>query len=106
MAESPSIAIFIEGRPPLAPPLLKELYGITRRSSVELAAAIDAGRDVYAAGLFGNDHVDVVPRLEKTAEFCVRNDLAFRIEETYGGEISQIDLSTLRSILEAAGEHH
>lgn len=106
MAESPSIVIFIEGRPPLSPALLKELYGITRRSSAELASAIDAGRDVYAAGLFGNDHVEVAPRLEKTAEFCVRNDLEFRIEETYGGEISQIDLSTLRSILEAAAENH
>lgn len=101
MAESPSIAIVIEGRPHLAPPLLKELYDITRRSSVELSTAILAGDDVYAASLFGNDHVEVAPRLERTAAFCARNDLAFRIEETYDGETEQIDLATLRSILEA-----
>lgn len=105
MAESPSIAIIIEGRPHLAPPLLKELYRITGRSSVELSAAILAGHDVYAARLFGNDHFKVAPRLEKAAEFCARNDLAFRIEETYDGETALIDLATMRSILEAVEGH-
>lgn len=105
MAESPSIAIIIEDRPRLAPPLLKELYGITGRSSVELSSAILAGGDVYAAELFGNDHVQVAPRLEKTAAFCERHGLVFRIEETYDGETSQIDLATMRSILDAADEH-
>lgn len=105
MADSSSIAIIIEGRPHLAPPLLRELYGITRRSSVELSAAIVAGDDVYAAGLFGKDHVEVAPRLEKTAAFCARNGLAFRIEETYDGETAQIDLATMRSILEAAEDY-
>lgn len=105
MAESPSIAIIIEGSPHLPPPLLKELYGITGRSSVELSSAINTGKDVYAAELFGNDHVEVAPRLEKTAGFCERNGLKFRVEETYEGEISQIDVGTMRSILEAVDEY-
>jgi hypothetical protein len=101
MADSPSIAIIIEGRPRLAPLLLRELYGITGRSSGELSSAILAGDAVYSADLFGNDHVDVAPRLEKTVSFCERNDLGFRIEETYDGETARIDLATMRSILEA-----
>ncbi|WP_307363727.1 hypothetical protein [Microbacterium murale] len=104
MADSPSIAIIIEGSPHLPPPLLKELYGITGRSSVELSSAIIAGRNVYAAALFGNDHVEVAPRLEKTAVFCERNHLRFRVEETYENEISRIDVATMRGILESAGE--
>ena len=102
MAESPSISIFIVGSPQLPPPLLKELYGITGRSSVELSAAVLAGRDVYAAELFGTDHVNVAPRLEKTVGFCERNGLMYRVEETYEGETAQIDLATMRSILETA----
>lgn len=102
MVDSPSIAIIIEGRPDLAPPLLKELYGITRRSSVELSSAIRAGGDVYSAELFGSDHVEVAPRLEKTVEFCERNGLRFHVEETYDGETAQIAVATMRSILEAA----
>lgn len=105
MAESPSIAIIIEGSPHLPPPLLKELYGITGRSSVELSTAVLAGQDVYAAELFGNDHVEVAPRLERTVGFCERNRLMFRVEETFDGETAQIDLATMRSILEAAEEH-
>ena len=105
MAESPSIAIIIEGHPRLAPPLLRELYGITRRSSVELSSAILDGVDVYSAELFGNDHFEVAPRLEKTVEFCERNSLGFRVEETYDGETAEIDLATMRSILEAAEDY-
>lgn len=102
MAESPSIAIFIEGSPQLPPPLLKELYGITGRSTVELSSAMIAGRNVYAAELFGNDHVEVAPRLEKTAAFCERNGLSFRVEEVYEGETSRIDAAAMRDILEAS----
>lgn len=103
MSESPSIAIIITGSAHLPPAMLKELYGITGRSSVELHSAIVAGANVYAAELFGNDHVEVAPRLEKTVDFCERNALAFRVEETYAGETAQIDVVTMRSILEAAG---
>lgn len=103
MTDSPSIAIIIEGGPHLLPPLLRELYGITGRSSVDLSSAVRAGTDVYAAELFGNDHVEVAPRLEKTVAFCERNGLMFRVEETYEGETSGIDVATMRSILETAG---
>ena len=106
MAESASISIVIEGRPRLAPPLLKELYGITRRSPAELQSAILAGVEVYAAELFGSDHVEVAPRLEKTVEFCQRNDLAFRIEETYDAETAPIELTTMRGILDAVDGQH
>lgn len=102
MADSPSLAIIIEGSPHLSPQQLKELYRITGRSSGELSAAIHAGGDVYAAELFGNDHVEVAPRLEKTAGFCERNGLVFRVEETYEGDTGQIDLATMRNILETA----
>lgn len=102
MADSPSLAIFIDGAPHLAPTLLKELYAITGRSSVALRAAILAGEVVYSAELFGNDHVEVAPRLEKTAAFCERHGLTFRVEETYEGETEQIDVEVMRNILEAA----
>lgn len=102
MADSPSIAIIIEGTGHLPPPLLKELYGITGRSTVELTSAIRAGADVYAAALFANDHVRVAPRLEKTVAFCERNGLSFRVEETYEGDTSRIDAATMRRILESA----
>lgn len=102
MAESPSIAIILESSPHLPPPLLKELYRITGRSSTELSSAILAGANVYAAELFGNDHVEVAPRLEKTVGFCERNGLNFHVEETYEGVTSRIDLATMRSILESS----
>ena len=101
MAESPSLAIRIDGAPHLPAPLLRELYGITGRSSVELRTAILAGEVVYSAELFGNDHVEVAPRLEKTVAFCERHGLAFRIEETYEGETEQIGVDLMRSILES-----
>lgn len=106
MADSPSLAIIIEGSPHLPPPLLKELYAITGRSSVDLTSAIRDGADVYAAALFGNDHVQVAPRLEKTAAFCEQNGLSFRVEETYEGETSRIDVATMRGILESSDGLH
>lgn len=102
MADSPSLTIYIDGAPHLSPLLLKELYRITGRSSVELRAAILAGEVVYSAELFGNDHVEVAPRLEKTVAFCEQNGLAFRVEETYEGETEQIGVDVMRNILEGA----
>lgn len=90
----------------MTPPQLRELYHITGRSSVELSSAILTDRNVYAAELFGNDHVAVAPRLEKTVGFCLRHGLRFRIEETYEGETAKIDLMTMRDILETGGEQH
>lgn len=71
---------------------------------MELTAAVTAGGDVYAAELFGNDHFDVAPRLEKVVRLCDREHLRYRIEETYEGEPTRIDASTMRNILEAASD--
>lgn len=81
---------------------MKELYRITGRASVELHTAILGGAEVYAAELFGNDHVEVAPRLEKTVAFCERHGLDFRIEETYDGETEEISVEVMRAILESA----
>src|SRR5690606_26740807 len=59
MAESPSLSITLDGRPDLLAVRLKELYGITGRSSDALRRAIAAGEPIYSAALFGNDHIDV-----------------------------------------------
>lgn len=102
MTGSPSLAIFLDGTPPLTADQLTELYRITGRARVELRNAISAGAPLYSAELFGNDHIDVAPRLEKTVDFCLRHDLAFRIEETYDGETETIPLEVMRSVLDAA----
>ena len=61
--------------------MLKSLYRITGRSVVELRRAIRAGEPVYTAALFGNDHIQVVPRLEKTAEFLDGLSVAYTVDE-------------------------
>ena len=104
MPGTSSLAIIIDGAPHLSPELLKELYRITGRPSVDLRAAILVGEEVYSAELFGTDHVGVVPRLEKTIAFCERHSLSFRIEETYDGETEEITLATMREILESGAE--
>lgn len=102
MPDSPALAIVIDGAPDLPAVLLKELYGITRRPGVELRRAIFAGEPVYSAELFGNDHIDVVPRLEKTVAFCERLRLPFRVLETYDGDTEVIGVDVMRNILDAA----
>lgn len=105
MAESPSLSITLDGRPDLLAVRLKELYGITGRSSDALRRAIAAGEPIYSAALFGNDHIDVAPRLEKTIAFCERHGLGFRIEETYDGATEEIGVDVMRDILKSAEGH-
>jgi len=102
MTDSPSLAIVLDSRPDLPAILLKELYGVTGRSSDELHRAIAAGAPVYSAELFGNDHIEVVPRLEKTVAFCERLKLPFHVEETYDGETEVIGLDVMRNILDSS----
>ena len=102
MPESPSLSITLDGAPDLLAIQLKELYGITGRSSDALRRSIAAGAPIYSAELFGNDHIAVVPRLEKTVAFCERQGLRFRVEETYDGVTEEIGVEGMRNILESA----
>lgn len=102
MTDATVLSVTLDGAAVLSPDQLKELYRLTGRSTVELREAVTEGAPLYAAELFGPDHVDVAPRLEKTVDLCRRHGLAFRLEETYEGETETITLDVMRDILEAA----
>ncbi|MFB7894697.1 hypothetical protein ACFC1I_21010 [Microbacterium sp. NPDC056044] len=101
-----AISLTIIGTPDFGSEVLKSLYRITGRSTVELRRAIRAGEPVYTAALFGNDHIQVVPRLEKTAAYLDGLGVPFAVHEWVDGEREQIPVEVMRQIIESAeGEY-
>ncbi len=96
-----ALSLTLDGTPDLPSAPLQALYRITGRSTVELREAILSGRPVYTVGLFGGDHIHVVPRFEKTLAFLIEHGLAFTVTESHDGEDATISLDTMREILEA-----
>lgn len=102
-APSNALSITIDGTPDFPSAVLMSLYRITGRSSVELRRAITAGEPVYSAALFGNDHIDVAPRLEKTASLLEELGVPFTVHEWVDGERDEIPVAVMREILGEAG---
>ncbi len=82
--------------------VLKRLYRITGRSSVELRDAILAGAPVYSAPLFGNDHIHVVPRLERTAALLDELGVRYTVHEWTDGVVEEISAELMRQIIQSA----
>ena len=97
-----ALSLTIVGSPDFGSEILKSLYRITGRSTVDLRQAIQAADPVYAAALYGNDHIHVVPRLEKTAVFLDGLGVSYVIHELIDGESQEISLETMREILAGA----
>jgi hypothetical protein len=97
-----ALSLTITGTPDFPSEVLKSLYRLTGRSTVELRRAIRAGEPVYSAALFGTDHLDVVPRLEKTVDYLVGLKVPFTIHEWIDGTRDPISIETMREIIEAA----
>lgn len=96
-----AISVTLDGTPDLPSAPLQALYRITGRSTVELRRSILAGEPLYTAALFDGDHLEVVPRLEKTIAYLVATNLPHRLHEMTDGERTEISAATLRDILEA-----
>ncbi|MGU3645192.1 hypothetical protein ACLBXX_09510 [Microbacterium sp. C23T] len=102
-----ALSLTIDGTPDFGSEVLKSLYRITGRSTVELRRAIRDGEPVYTAGLFGNDHIQVVPRLEKTADYLDGLGIPFIVHEWVDGEREQISIDVMRQIIQSAdGQFH
>lgn len=99
-----ALSLIVEGTPDFPSEVLKALYRITGRSSVELRNSLRAGEPVYTAALFGNDHIDVVPRLEKTVAYLDEIGVPFVIEKWADGEREQISREVMGEIIEAGEE--
>ena len=97
-----ALSLTIDGTPDFGSEVLKSLYRLTGRSTVELRRSIQAGEPVYTAALFGNDHIHVVPRLEKTADFLEGLGVPFSVHEWADGERQQISTATMREIIGSA----
>lgn len=97
-----ALSLTITGTPDFPGEVLKALYRLTGRSTVELRRAIQAGEPVYRAALFGTEHLDVVPRLEKTVDYLVGLGVPFTIDEWIDGERDEISVETMREIIESA----
>lgn len=95
-----TISLTVDGAPDLPSAILQALYRITGRSTVELRRSIQRGEPLVTAALFGREHIDVVPRLEKTIAYLDDLGLPFVLHEQIDGERDRIDRATLRSILE------
>lgn len=96
-----ALSITLDGTPHPPTAFLQAVYRITGRSTVELRRAILAGEPLYTAPLFGTDHIDVVPRLEKTIDYLTEIGVPFHLHEWTGPQRDEITLDTLRSIIEA-----
>jgi len=103
VAPSNAISLTITGSPDFSSEILKALYRITGRSTVELRRAIRAGDPVFRAALFGTDHLDVVPRLEKTVDYLEGLGIAYTVQEWVDGEREEISVETMRQIIESTG---
>lgn len=97
-----AISLIIDGTPDFGREVLTALYRITGRSTVELRRAILAGEPVYVAALFGNDHLEVVPRLEKTIDYLDGLGIEYTVHEWVDDERDEISVQVMREILEAA----
>ena len=98
-----ALSVTLNDTPDLPSAVLQALYRITGRSSGELRRSILAGEPVYTAALFGNDHIDVVPRLEKTIAYLDELVLSFILHAHLDGERDEASRETLRGILEGTG---
>lgn len=96
-----ALSLTIAGTPDFVGEVLKSLHRVTGRSTSELRRAIRAGEPVYTAALFGNDHIDVVPRLEKTADYLDGFGIPFIVHEWTDGERDEISPETMREIIES-----
>jgi len=99
-----AISLTLDGTPDLPSTILQALYRITGRSTVELRRSIQNGEPLFTAALFGNDHIDVVPRLEKTIGYLTEIGLPFVLDEHIDGARDRIDLATLHAILEGTDD--
>ena len=103
-ASGNALSLTIAGTPDFGSEVLKSLYRITGRSTVELRRAIRDGEPVYTAALFGNDHIQVVPRLEKTADYLDGLDVPFTVDEWINGERHEISIDVMRQIIESTDD--
>ena len=97
---STALSVSIVGTPDLPGEALTALYRTTGRSTVELRRAIAVAEPVFVAELFGPDHIDVVPRLEKTITLLEQLGLAIAIHELTDGQPEAISLQTMREIID------
>lgn len=106
MVNSPenAISLTITGTPDFGSEVLKSLYRLTGRSTPELRRAIADGEPVYTAALFGNDHIQVVPRLEKTADYLDGLGVPFTVHEWTDGQRAEISVEVMREIIRAADD--
>jgi hypothetical protein len=97
-----ALSLTVTGTPDFPSEVLKAMYRLTGRSTVELRNAIRAGEPVYIVALFGTDHLDVVPRLEKTVDYLDGLGIPFVVHEWIDGARDQISVETMREIIESA----
>ncbi|WP_298945069.1 hypothetical protein [uncultured Microbacterium sp.] len=95
-----AISLTLDGTPDLPSTVLQSLYRITGRSTVELRRSVQRREPLFSATLFGIDHIDAVPRLEKTVAHLTDIGLPFTVQEHVDGSPEEISLETLREILE------
>lgn len=97
-----AISLTLDGTPDFPSVVLQALYRITRRSTPELRRAIRAGEPIFTAALFGNDHIDVVPRLEKTVDYLDGLGIPYTLHEWVDETREEITGPLMREIIEAA----
>lgn len=97
-----ALSITVPGAPFLPKDVLMALYRITGRSTVELRRAVADGQPVYRAALFGNDHVDVVPRLEKALAYLDTRGVPIVVHEWIDGEHEEISREVMHAIIEGS----
>lgn len=101
-----ALSITVPGAPFLPKDVLMALYRITGRSTVELRHAVAGGEPVYRAALFGSDHLDGVPRLEKALAYLDMLGVPVLVHAWVDGEREEISREAMRGILEGAGDTH
>lgn len=95
-----ALSVTVAGTPDFGAETLQALYRITGRSTGELRRAVQAGDPVYAAGLFGEDHIKVVPILEQTIAFFDAQGIEYVLHEWVDGDRDEITRELMREILE------
>lgn len=97
-----ALSVTLDGAPDLPSAVLQALYRITGRSSVELRRSILRREPLFTAALFGNEHIHVVPRWEKTISYLEEIGIPFTLSELVDGEWAEVSRETVRNILEGA----
>ncbi|MGM1029508.1 MAG: hypothetical protein ACQEWM_06475 [Actinomycetota bacterium] len=95
-----ALSLTVVGAPELGSGALQALYRITGRATGELRRAVRAGEPLYIAALFGSDHIDVVPRLQRTVDYLDGLGLPCTIHEWNAGGRTEISRDAMRAILE------